>query len=365
MIVKDEAPIIEECLRHVCDKFNIKEWVICDTGSSDGTQEIIRKFFELEGIKGELYEDEWKDFGHNRSLAIKRALGKQEYILTWDADDRLVGDISLPTNLCVDAYKLKFGGGNVSYDRPLLVNTHLDWTWVGVLHEFITRSKPGVYSESLRVKGDYYVKCGHFGNRSKVDNKYAKDAEVFEKAIASLDSNGDPWNIRARYAFYCANSYKDAKNYELAAKWYKERINLGGWREEITVSYYELGHQLMLQGKEKEAITAWLEGYSYDPTRASCLFEVANYYFKKGNDVMAYMYAKQASYIPYPTSDGLFVNSSVYNYQIDYLLSITTWWFCKKYQLPIPNMDAIFDNLMSCGAYEKEHIMKNKEFYNG
>ena len=42
MIVKDEAPVIERCLRSV--KPWIDHWVIVDTGSSDGTQAMIRKF---------------------------------------------------------------------------------------------------------------------------------------------------------------------------------------------------------------------------------------------------------------------------------------------------------------------------------
>ena len=44
MIVKNESHIILECLNSI---YNILDyWVICDTGSTDGTQDIIKKFFE-------------------------------------------------------------------------------------------------------------------------------------------------------------------------------------------------------------------------------------------------------------------------------------------------------------------------------
>ena len=39
MIVRDEAAIIARCLRSVRDK--IDTWVICDTGSTDGTPSLV------------------------------------------------------------------------------------------------------------------------------------------------------------------------------------------------------------------------------------------------------------------------------------------------------------------------------------
>ena len=41
MIVKNESPVIERCLASV--KKLIDYWVICDTGSTDGTQKLIQK----------------------------------------------------------------------------------------------------------------------------------------------------------------------------------------------------------------------------------------------------------------------------------------------------------------------------------
>ena len=44
MIVKDETHIIESCLKSMSQY--IDYWVICDTGSTDGTQDMIKNFFE-------------------------------------------------------------------------------------------------------------------------------------------------------------------------------------------------------------------------------------------------------------------------------------------------------------------------------
>jgi len=53
MIVKNESHIILECLNSVY-KY-IDYWVICDTGSTDNTKEIITNFFKEKGIPGEIH----------------------------------------------------------------------------------------------------------------------------------------------------------------------------------------------------------------------------------------------------------------------------------------------------------------------
>ena len=66
MIVKNESKAIRKLLESV--KNIIDYWVIFDTGSTDGTQDIIREF--LQDIPGELHERPWVDFAHNRNEAL-------------------------------------------------------------------------------------------------------------------------------------------------------------------------------------------------------------------------------------------------------------------------------------------------------
>ena len=66
MIVKNESHIIEETLTNILEYMELDYWVISDTGSTDNTKQIIKDFFKNKNIPGELFEDEWKDFGHNR-----------------------------------------------------------------------------------------------------------------------------------------------------------------------------------------------------------------------------------------------------------------------------------------------------------
>ena len=69
MIVKNEAHVVARALTS-CAAY-IDAWVVCDTGSTDATREIVRD--TLQGIPGQVYDDPWVDFAHNRTLSIQRA----------------------------------------------------------------------------------------------------------------------------------------------------------------------------------------------------------------------------------------------------------------------------------------------------
>ena len=47
MIVKDESSIILNTLNNLVEHIKLDYWVICDTGSTDNTAEIIKSFRQL------------------------------------------------------------------------------------------------------------------------------------------------------------------------------------------------------------------------------------------------------------------------------------------------------------------------------
>ena len=98
MIVKNEAHIIKETFDNILTYIALSYWVISDTGSTDGTQQVIKDYFNSKNIDGELFEDEWRDFGYNRTLALKHANKKTDYLFIFDADDRIHGNFKLPEN---------------------------------------------------------------------------------------------------------------------------------------------------------------------------------------------------------------------------------------------------------------------------
>ena len=89
MIVKNEAHIITETFDNILKYIPLTYWVISDTGSTDGTQQVIKDYFKSKNINGELFQDEWRDFGNNRTLALQHANKKTDYLFIFDADDSI------------------------------------------------------------------------------------------------------------------------------------------------------------------------------------------------------------------------------------------------------------------------------------
>jgi len=320
MIVKNESHIILECLNSI---YNILDyWVICDTGSTDGTQDIIKKFFEEKGIPGELHEREWKGFGHNRTEAFQLCEGKADYAFVIDADDYLEGNLKLPENMNADSYAVRMGRPEFSWWRNQIFKLDAKWSYVGILHEYAACEKQNPIIE--KIEGNYRVVARTLGARNKdIDpiEKYKRDAEVLEKAMIDEPNN-------SRYQFYLAQSYFDSQQYDKAEAAYIKRAEMGGWAEEVYYSIYRVAIAKALQNKPwPEVQQTFLDAYNYRPTRAEPLFHIAQVYRQKFNmPILAYMFAKAAMDIPFPKQDILFVPDIIYNFGILDEISSTAYY---------------------------------------
>ena len=122
MIVRDEAAVILRCLNSVRPLLDAV--VIEDTGSTDGTQDLIRDWLARTGLPGEVYNRPWRDFASNRSSALTRLRLRTEidYALIIDADDvlEIAPDLDLAAfkrGLDRDLYYFDIRLGTTSYGR--------------------------------------------------------------------------------------------------------------------------------------------------------------------------------------------------------------------------------------------------------
>ena len=270
MIVKNEAHIILETLDSVY-KY-IDYWVICDTGSTDGTQQIIKNFFKDKNIAGELYEEPWKNFAYNRTHVLQKAYKKSKYLWIIDADDIVNGNLVFPKDMKSDSYNLTYGPG-IRYVRTQVVNNQLEWVFKGVLHEFIERKNKESYYIDL-IKGDYYIESRRLGSRNKNTQKYLDDAIILVKAI-----DEEP-ELAARYSFYAGQSYRDFGDLINAIRYYSKRIEYGGWYEEVYLSHMEIGNAMITLKYGKEAIVdIFMQGFRVIPDRYECLYYLTQYHY--------------------------------------------------------------------------------------
>lgn len=313
MIVKDETKVITRCLESV--RPIIDYWVIVDTGSRDGTQQMIKEY--MKDVPGELHETPWKNFGYNRNDALMRARGKADYVLIIDADEVL----SIPENfqlpeLDKDFYHIitKFGG--MEYARVQLINNHLDWQWKGVLHEYLDCPRASTSATLPDIRNVVHTD----GARSQDPLKYKKDADLLEVALKEEPDN-------SRYVFYLAQSYRDFGDNEKALENYEKRIAMGGWNEEVFISKLRVAQlKEALDRPHKEVIKAYYDAYHERNVRAEPLYYLASYYRRNNEYAAATLTASIARTIPYPAKDLLFVEKWVYDWGVPFELSINAYW---------------------------------------
>jgi len=315
--------------------------VIVDTGSTDGTQDIIREF--MEDVPGELHERPWLNFAHNRNEAMWLAKLKGDYLLFIDADEVLkFSDHFVCPYLDKDSYYIMTRLAGTEYVRLQLINNHLNWRWIGVLHEY-------VYSAAARtseVLAGVYNFPSPDGFRSQDSLKFKKDAAVLEEALKT-----EPYNDR--YVFYLAQSYKDAGELELALQNYKKRVEMGGWDQEVYISKYQIALlQEDLNMEPEQIIKGYLDCFSSRPIRAEPLFRLARYYRSQGEFLLGYLVADHALKITNPT-DTLFVEKWIYEYGLLLEKSIDAYWignFKESLELcqQILELSDLPDNVREC-----------------
>ena len=355
MIVKNEAHIIEKTLENICDNISLTYWVISDTGSDDDTKEIIQKFFKKKGIQGEIHNDEWQNFGYNRTIALQHALNKSDYLFIFDADDYIHGSFILPS-LTMDSYDFKFGN-SFTYKRPLLINNKLKWCYIGVLHEYLSCASK---TSSTIIEGEYYVDSRRTGGRHKDPECYKKDAEILEKAYWEELSDKNI-ELARRYAFYCAQSYKDIGNTDKALQYYKEHVQHNGWNQEKFCSYLQIGTILTNQKNIQDAHDAYMSGYQICPERSETLYELCKYYREKGNFELANIYYQVGHTIPFD-KNSLFCIQDIYEYLFDYEYFVFFYYIKNKELYPPDKIHKIFYKLLN-KSYIIENILSNYKFY--
>ncbi|MFO0565704.1 MAG: glycosyltransferase family 2 protein [Polyangiaceae bacterium] len=349
MIVKNESRVIRRCLDSV--RPFIDHWVIVDTGSSDGTQDVIRE--ALKDVPGELHERPWKDFGHNRSEALELARGKADYTLIIDADEVLVPapGFVMPT-LDADEYMTvhEVEESGHGFYLSQLVRSALPWRYVGVLHEVIQCDVPRT---TAKLEG--LVCKGFFDSARNVDpkSKYEADAAVLEAAL-----KGDPDN--ARYVFYLAQSYRDSKNLDRAIETYQRRVAMQGWDEEVWYSLFQIAVLSERRGGPfAPTLEAYLNAHQFRPSRAEPLCELARHYRGKGQYALAHLFASRAAATPRP-ADILFLDHTVYDWRALDELCIASYYVGLHRDTLV-----LADQLLSSGtlpASERARVEANRKF---
>lgn len=317
---KNEAGIILKMLESVYK--HIDYYVIQDNGSTDGTPDIIKKFFEEKKIPGFVYFEPWVNFGYNRNHALQKCIEAPhgcEYILRVDADEIL--EVSEDFDWSIlrqkDAWNIYCDYNGWSVYRMWLWSTKLPWeftefsrhetiqlktekSWTtGTLpntfkHVFkgggATWSNPYKYAiDGLELEKDqlmfflkkkkldsyhyYYIAKSyvyHFGE-GDVGLEYPFNDYLAEVARRTI------WFFDRWLEKFCPESLKDG--YRANDWWVSNAFN------------YSSRMHLYLKEEDKFIAKA-LKSYTLYPTRSDSMFRLIKYYYDKKEYLLALNYCK-------------------------------------------------------------------------
>ena len=269
MIVKNEEETLARCLDSVIGIAD--EIVIVDTGSTDKTKEIAKKYTDC------VYDFVWvDDFSAARNFSFEKAT--MDYILWLDADDVLADadkskfiQLKKELNESVDSVMMRYaietdadGKPTFWYFRERLSKRSRGFKWTEPVHE------------CLQIGGNIQNSDICITHRKIRVTEKGRNLEIYEKRL----SEGKELTPRGLY--YYARELKDNGRIDDAIE--KFRLFLltqKGWVEDNINACYELALCYDLKKLPDLAMTSLLNSFLYDLPRGEACCRIGFIYMDK------------------------------------------------------------------------------------
>lgn len=312
MIVKDEACSIRATLESV--RGAVDRVVILDTGSTDGTQGLVRAF---DGAPVEFHEESFVDFSTTRNRALELAGERSRFTLMLSGDETLHGGCEL-RRFCErraaaadGAYHVRVKLGGAVYDSPRLARSVAGWRYVGVTHEVLTH--PRESAPTIRVPGAHVLHDRPAGDVDGQRRKWERDLALLTAELGAHDGDARSW-------FYLAQTLECLEDFERARRAYGQRVTLGGWQEEVYESLFRLGRVDAALGRPwLEVQQRYLAAAAHSPHRPEPLLAIARHYQGEQAWPLAYRFASWGLTLPFPDQATLFVDPEARDSLLDVL----------------------------------------------
>ncbi|WP_170932751.1 glycosyltransferase family 2 protein [Desulfosporosinus sp. FKB] len=266
MIVRNEEVTIARCLDSV--QGIPDEIVIVDTGSTDRTKDIVRKYTDR------IIDFTWiDDFAAARNFAFSQAA--KDYILWLDADDvfaeadrekllKLKKNLDPSIDVVNMPYLLAFdqsGAATFSLRRNRLVRRSKNFRWIGAVHEY------------LEVYGSIFNSDICVTHRGIQENDSDRNLRIYEKRKAEGES------FSPRDLYYYGNELFDHQFHRRAIKVYREFLKTGqGWVEDNLSACGKLAECFEKLGQKDKELEYLLKSFEYTIPRAEFCCRLGFYF---------------------------------------------------------------------------------------
>lgn len=176
----------------------------------------------------------------------------------------------------------------------------------------------------------------HYFLRREAD-VYRRDALMLEEAL--LDKPDD-----TRTVFYLAQSYRDAEDYDLAIRYYEKRAEMGGWREEVFVSLYQLALVKLWRGDPwQDCLDAFLAAQAHTPSRIEPLFEIGQHNALDKNWPLAWLFLENAAKDVSVDPSSLFLEMDIYLWRAKMEAAVAAYW-TNRHEEAVALNDALLES---------------------
>jgi glycosyltransferase involved in cell wall biosynthesis len=338
MIVKNESKIIERCIASVLGFVDF--YIICDTGSTDDTRQKIRDFTKKHKLPGILYKHTWKNYGHNRTEGVNKALEYIEqqkwprdncWLYSMDADQILVNTIGfdktwltcLPPEKRTKGFHISLQTRNWRYRNTRLFYCRTDWQCVNRVHE-VWVAKP---MDKVEEQLDQFPNAPWVFDYDDGGNHTTKHQR--ELALLKLELEDKEFDPRTHY--YLGHTYFGLGKHKKAIEHFKQAFNYTTWEEERWSSLYNMA--LGYQGLKKwtKALNYYLLAYQLRPYRLETIHRIIKYYREANQNDIAWFFLRDipVGSLPLPEQDYLLIEKDVYDYAFDTERSILCYYMGK------------------------------------
>ena len=337
MMVKDEEKTILKSLTSC--KSVVSSVKIYDTGSTDKTLDIIEQFkHDNPSIDVQIIQGEFVDFAESRNVLLDYVdLDPNiQFALLLDANDELQGHDDFKkfveiekdktpenTQYYCSGYLLRqkwYSGGSVdTYYNVRFIRVRHEWRYKSPVHEYISSPKEG--GISIRVENPNIVLYQDRTQDCESSFKrFSRDKDILLREHLKHPDD-------ARTVFYLAQTYGSLGMQNEAYYYYKLRLDMGGYEEEIYHSYQRLGEIASnLKMDASVSISWWMKALEHTK-RAEPAVKIANHYlYNNVKHYLAAAYTTMAIQMDYPIYCNLFVNRLDYDYTRYHLDGIAQYY---------------------------------------
>lgn len=292
MIVKDEAKVLARCLDSVKDV--VDEIVIVDTGSTDGTLDIAKRYTDKV-----LYFDWIDDFSAARNFSFDQCT--KDFILWLDADDEVqpedaqkIKELDLSDKeivICDYVYSHdEFGNDQCIVPRERILRRNLNPRWQEEIHEYILVNHQ-TFISGIRVH--HWKKAGSSERNLRILERIVKGDDPTPGAMKP--------GVKPRNVFYLGKEYQDFGKIDEAIIYLSKYVQMSGmfW-EDVFRAWFFLAQCYMHKHDDNNFKRCFFESMKMEERRAELYCLMGEYYMNMRRWDRAVYWYKMAAVIERP-----------------------------------------------------------------